>query len=246
MGIEKQERLFVIPLAGEGSRFPIDVWQLPKPLITFNNKTFVEYSIKSLPVRVTDRIIFVVREGKFTQRLISTILAICGNIPISIVTVSDLTRGQADSVRIGLQNESLGKPLWIHNGDSALNCDWSLLNSRSDGALITFTSNLPRWSFAKSDKFGKVLRVEEKVPISTSASTGTYIFEKASDFIESLEDSERNQIRGELYVAPLYNYLIDIGREYYDVKCEHFFCLGTPEDFESSKEGLLNDWIPQW
>lgn len=243
---KQQEKLFVIPLAGEGSRFPIKVWGRPKPLITHQGKTFLEYSIRSLPVNDKDKIIFVVREGVFLESLKSTIRQICKNISVSIVTVSQSTKGQADSVRIGLKNENLELPLWIHNGDSALNCDWSQINSETDGTLITFTSDLPRWSFVESDMSKKVVRIEEKIAISTSASTGTYIFAKASDFIESLEKNETLLVAGEQYVAPLYNYLIENGREYDTVECQDFFCLGTPEDFESSKENLTNLWSPQW
>lgn len=241
-----QTRLFVIPLAGEGSRFPIGKWLLPKPLIQYNGVSFLEYSIRSLPIKISDKIIFVIRDGLHRSDLEISIDLLCNAFDTTVVVVPGATKGQADSVSRGLVDQNLDSTLWIHNGDTALNCDWDKLDSGLDGTLITFTSSSPRWSFVETNPLGKVLRVEEKNPISDHASTGTYIFKKASDFLESLGNQEGCLIEGEQYVAPLYNYLIQRGKKFAALNCSEVFCLGTPEDFDLAKEGLENRWRPSW
>jgi NDP-sugar pyrophosphorylase family protein len=239
-------RLFVIPLAGEGSRFPIEKWKVPKPLIKYNGISFLEYSLRSMPVQASDKVIFVIRDGFHRLQIEKAINSLCNRLDYTVVVVHQATKGQADSVRLALANQDVSLPLWIHNGDTALNCDWESVDSRLDGTLITFRDSSPRWSFVEIDTLGKVLQVAEKQPISDLASTGTYIFRRASDFLESLKVNEKHLVNGEQYVAPLYNYLISKGLHYSILESPDVFCLGTPEDFDLAKERLNTRWVPSW
>jgi len=237
-------RLFLIPLAGEGSRFPRETWKVPKPLIQFDGVTFLEYSIRSLPIKRSDKVLLVIRKSEFDKDYIELAARIFQDIEYEIVQLDAPTKGQADTVRLGISGEDLSSELWIHNGDSALNVDWGQYDSHSDGTLVVFPSSENRWSFARLGMNNYVELVTEKIPISNLASTGTYIFKTASDFLLALENNEGMLVNDEQYVAPLYNYLIANGRKIVVLPCREFFCLGTPEDFESSKSFLRDKWSP--
>ena len=73
--------------------------------------------------------------------------------------------------------------------------------------------------------------------ISNLCSNGLYYFKRKGDFDAAFEDASSRQdlVRGELYVAPLYNYLIQIGKiiRYVVVSPDRVVFCGTPSEYEA-------------
>lgn len=237
----------VIPLAGFGTRFPKSDWPMPKPLIEVGGKSLLEYSVRSIPIQEEASFLFIIRDSEDSEALQREIHKICSGKEFSIHVLPMSTRGQAETVYKGTLNLNPSEDLLIHNGDSAMNTYALVFKPKSDGIFLVFNSNESRWSYASCDDSGKVKRVEEKVVISANASTGTYYFSSIGLFQESYLNSTREYDgHSEIYVAPLYNYLIEKNHTVVLHKVEDFFCLGSPLDLRINSSRLLNMWKPQW
>jgi len=104
-----------------------------------------------------------------------------------------------------------------------------------DGVLGYFDSNENRFSFAALDNNNEyVIDVQEKEVISNHALTGLYTFKNAGDFMETYAYHTRNEltVKGEYYIAPMYNYLIKQGKKYILDKADKHYILGTPAEYE--------------
>ena len=107
-----------------------------------------------------------------------------------------------------------------------------------DGYLECFVGDGSNWSYAKTEDGTadtKVIETAEKKEISNFCSTGIYYFKHASDFVNAYRENETTPINGvmELYVAPLYNFLIRDGKNIHvDIirKDEVLFC-GVPQEY---------------
>jgi NDP-sugar pyrophosphorylase family protein len=84
------------------------------------------------------------------------------------------------------------------------------------------------------------VEVQEKVVISEWASTGTYWFRSVRDFERVASDDlqDHDMANKELYVAPLYNRLIEAGAHVRHYAVDRFLCFGTPHDLESALREL--------
>ena len=83
------------------------------------------------------------------------------------------------------------------------------------------------------------METAEKNPISNLCSTGLYHFASAADlraaYLDQVEAGLEGLTRGEIYVAPLYNFLIARGRDirYRVLDREDVVFFGTPAEYEA-------------
>ena len=239
--------IVVIPIAGFGTRFPLEIWKNPKPMIKIHNLTLLEYSVRSMPVSKGDTIVFAMREDSNTRAIISLIKVFCHEKDYKIVLLDKPTKGQGDTVYQALNEFSPDERILIHNGDTALNWSPNEMDFDLDGCLVTFSSSAARWSYVRINQNNEAEQVAEKNPISNVASTGTYYFKRLGDYRNAFENSrDFYSLEDEIYVAPLYNYLIERKMRIGTLQCNEFFCLGTPEDLESNRDKLIQRWDHQW
>jgi HAD superfamily hydrolase (TIGR01509 family) len=236
----------VIPMAGEGRRFAEKGYTRPKPLIIINEKSTNEsrilIDIVMENLKLTQRgnqIIFVVQRDHYyrydLEQLLTYIAPNC-----KIVQVDKPTEGAACTILAAKKYIDTNTPLLIANCDQYLEWDCSefldqMNNSDLDGGLVTFTSNLPKWSYAKLDKKTKcVSQVAEKQPISNNATAGIYFWRKGNDFVKYAEQMIAKDIRtnNEFYTCPVYNEAIADNKILTIYRCEKMWDLGNPEDME--------------
>lgn len=91
------------------------------------------------------------------------------------------------------------------------------------------------------DEFGAAIEVREKERISENCTVGAYYFNSAKLYMELYGEfykDNANLEKGEKYVAPLYNHLINNGGEVYIsiLESEKVHVLGTPEEVERFRE----------
>jgi NDP-sugar pyrophosphorylase family protein len=235
----------VMPMAGLGSRFRQAGFTVPKPLIEVEGRPMYAWATESLPLDRSTRLIFILLasqpECPDLQRDIEKRYA--RHNPI-VLTVPELTAGQAITVLRAREYINLDEPLLIHNADTAFDADpkWvdQAWNDKMDGALLVFNSNEKRWSFSRDNAQGWVDQVREKEVISPWATTGTYWFRRGSDFVREAEARVQSGRRdaSEYYVGPLYNDLIAEGARVKNFVIKKLYCFGTPEDLEVTLRDL--------
>ncbi|MEM2954829.1 MAG: hypothetical protein QW625_02680 [Candidatus Nanoarchaeia archaeon] len=249
--------VFIITMAGEGKRFKEKGYTEPKFAILARGKPLFYWSLKSLPLDTAQKIIFVCLERykSILQKLVLKIMKDLGynntfiKNKISFVYLKYTTKGQAITAL-------KAKPLLVASGlyqntpIVIYNIDTSFVSTRLSQRLLTFAkqgyiglmglffSEKENLSFAKI-RGDLIIETAEKKKISKFASTGLYAFKSMKLFEEAVRTvgDDITQEYGELYIAPLYNYLI---KKYkyvtYDV-CEKAFLLGTPSEVEEFNKG---------
>jgi dTDP-glucose pyrophosphorylase len=226
-------------MAGKGSRFKEVGYDLPKWMIKSKGKSLFEWSISSLPLSICKKLIFVIQkhESNDFDKFINQFEYFKG-LDIKVIEIDFYTKGQAETVYLAKEYINNNEPLLIANIDtkfSTKNLEYDLNDSKFDGVIGAFKSNISRYSYAKTDEFGCVIETAEKVVISDNALTGLYHFKKGSDFISAYEDAIiQNKIisNGEYYIAPLYNLLIQKGKCYKLNYVVDIDILGTPEEIQ--------------
>ena len=235
----------VMPMAGLGSRFREAGFKIPKPLIDVRGRPMYAWATESLPLEKSSQLIFILLasqpEFPDLQRDIHSRYA---KYQPAVLSVPELTAGQAITVLRARELINNDEPLLIHNADTAFDADntWTdqALSQKLDGALLVFPSNEKRWSFSRDNKDGLVEQVREKEVISPWATTGTYWFRRGADFVDAAEVRFHSGKReaSEFYVGPLYNDLIARGARVKNFPIRKLYCFGTPEDLAATLRDL--------
>tara|TARA_B110000263_G_scaffold177843_1_gene155577 strand:+ start:181 stop:1326 length:1146 start_codon:yes stop_codon:yes gene_type:complete len=243
--IESLQPYIVIPMAGHGKRFKNAGITKPKFMIEVESKTLFEWSLDSLPIEISRKIIFVCLEkhekefnvSKFIKNIMREKYP---KINYELIYLEKTTRGQVETVLRAKQLIDSENPLIIYNIDTHFVSTrlktkiLSLKNRNIDGLLGCFTSNNKNLSFVEINEKGYVKKVREKEKISSLASTGLYIFSSAKQFIEAAEIMIKNdrKVKEEFFVSEIYNILLKSGKMFEIDMAEEFVPLGTPDDIK--------------
>ena len=237
--------MIVIPMAGLSSRFAKAGYDRPKYMLPLAGKTVFWHSLMSF-VRYfsSEKFLFVARDVQNTADFLENEIRNLGIVDYEIIFLDKPTSGQAETVEIGLKKSANfdGENLTVFNIDSFRRgfsypkAEWF---QKSCGYLEVFRGEGANWSYVEpvlGADTPMVKRTAEKEPISDLCSNGLYYFAKAEYFLEALmlERKTKTRASGELYIAPLYNYLLEKGLNinYYLInKDETVFC-GVPTEYE--------------
>jgi len=235
--------MIVIPMAGLSSRFFKAGYKKPKYMLEAHGETLFEHSVGSFTKYFsTIRFLFIVKDVFNTPAFVQRKAKGMGIKKFDIVIITDETKGQAETVTLGLEkiNVSIDEQVTIFNIDTFRpNFEFPELLDLCDGYLEVFSGSGENWSFVKplSSESSQVIQTAEKRAISNLCCTGLYHFKSLSSYLEAyyhyLQQPKSDWVKGELYVAPLYNYLINKGLKiHYHLipKNEVVFC-GVPEEY---------------
>lgn len=238
----------VIPMAGLGSRFPKDIYKVPKPFIKMGNtgKTMIQCAIESLNLRGRYKFIIskqMVDECDFD---IHDLLYSFMKDEFSLMTLSDLTEGSADTCLRAIKDNEY----WRYHKLLITNCDqimeWNsedftrVLNSTRttgvDGVVVTYPANTIKNSYVSIDDVGIATEFAEKKIISEHSLNGIHYWSRGANFITSAKAMMAKNIRvnNEFYIAPTYNEMILENKKIviYPIKSEEHWAVGTPEDLK--------------
>lgn len=232
----------VMPMAGEGSRFANAGWTTPKPLIELNGQPLFKHAISSVAADgIEMKYSFIVRHEHIEKYGIDA--GIKSFLPeANIFSVMKTTRGAVETC---LMAESA-----IADDDAVIVMDCDLefrskafieiikniltlpISDVNGGALVSFESNEPRYSYAALDKDGYVTRTAEKEVISSHALCGAYFFSTGRRFKQIAHQllNEPEFMKPEYYVSLLYNYLLADGEKVRLAPMEMYYSYGTPEE----------------
>lgn len=233
-----------MPMAGEGSRFKKEGWTTPKPLIELNGKPLFLHAISSVAAPGIDlKYSFIVRQEHMEEYKIDK--SIKDILPeANIFSVAKTTRGAVETCLVA---ESA-----IVDEDAVIVMDCDLefrskkfmdiitkilnlpLSEAEGGALVSFVSSDPRYSYAALGKDGYVTKTAEKDPISNHALCGAYFFSTGKRFKQVAHQllNEPEFKKPEYYVSLLYNYLLKAGEKVQLASMEEYYSYGTPEELK--------------
>lgn len=243
----------VCPMAGAGSRFKISGWNKPKPLYEVGGcpmiKRVVENLLKQIGYDKVDSFVAIAREDQYDEikSVFFNDLRWHGITP-KLIPVSGVTRGAVETVMAAELVLDKNDSLLTMNCDQLIWGDFSPLFDASNNALgitgiiQTIQRNLPSYSYVKIDTHGDVKRVVEKEVISNDATTGLYFWTKGYDFFTYAKKmiSENITSRGEFYIAPMYQLMINEGHRITTFPAKEMCALGTPDEIRNF-ERLMYD-----
>lgn len=232
----------IMPMAGEGSRFLKDGITTPKPLIPCKGKTLFERALISFDdIKCSRKYSFIVRQEHVDKHDISN--RIKAILPVaSVFSVKQTTRGAVETCLLARDAIDLDDAIVIMDCDlefysrSYNNYIAAILqkpaNDVDGGALVSFDSSDPRYSYALTDSNNRVIQTAEKEVISNHALAGAYFFSKASSFLTVAERlPQKESVKSaEFYVSLLYNDLIADGEYVLLAKADKYYSYGTPEE----------------
>jgi HAD superfamily hydrolase (TIGR01509 family) len=225
----------LIPMAGTAKSFQGSVF--PKFLSEVKGKPLIQIVVENLNIHGV--FIFVVLKKDYERYNLALALNLMAPNCI-IKVVEDPTEGAACTALLAKDEINNDVPLLIANCDQYVEWNsnhflYSMGSGFVDGGILTFNSTHPRYSFVQVDQEGWITEVQEKKPISTTATTGIYYWAKGSEFVRCAERmiSDNNKSQGEYYIAPVFNEALKDGMKIRNYKIQKMWPLGIPEDLHS-------------
>lgn len=230
-----------MPMGGLGQRFRDVGIDTPKPLIDVLGTPMFKKALASYDSYPGEkRHIFVIRKDTDDEySLGGKIREILPDAQIKILDHN--TRGAVETCMVAEESIDPELPLVIMDCDIAFDAgnyfdliQESIGNEKYDGLLLSFDSDLPRYSYAEIDDNNIVIRTAEKIVISNNALMGAYFFTMADSFLSAarqLMNNELSETMKEYFVSLIYNILIENGKRIGLAKGT-FYCFGTPEELE--------------
>jgi dTDP-glucose pyrophosphorylase len=228
----------LIPMSGRGSRFTIEGYEKPKPLIEFFGKPMIEHVLENLGTEHTFTLC-VLRshydsDPDLFARLGKTVAQ------LNLVFVDKLTQGAAETCLLARKFIKANEPLMIANCDQ-LQESWDpisfetwFIESELNGCIFTFFKNDPAYSYVEIDTNNLVTRTVEKQVISEHATTGIYVWSKGKDFVWAAEKMIADNVRvnSEFYVCPVFNWNIARGARIGIYNKIVHWPIGVPNDLK--------------
>jgi NDP-sugar pyrophosphorylase family protein len=233
--------MIIIPMAGLSHRFANAGYDCPKYMLKAHNKTLFHHTVKSFKAYFkTEAFLFILRDVHGAESFVRKEVTEMGINNAIIIVLDKPTLGQADTVYKGLikAKVSTQSSLTIFNIDTIRNGFHFPKNNEilnSDGYLEVFYGTGDNWSFVRPESADstRVIETAEKKPISNLCSTGLYYFRNIKLFFNAFLHAKEINKDNELYVAPLYNYLIQQRKNirYQLIERNDVIFCGVPEEY---------------
>lgn len=224
----------VLPIAGKAQRFIDAGYMMPKPLILAKGKHVIDWSLESVDTSECN-LIFIVRLDHIYNFSIDKILKQKFGDDITIISVDHVTQGALETCLLAGAHIDNDTPLYIYTPDVYFGPQFNpSCVGDADGFLLTFLANSPDHSYTDINSDGVATRVVEKEVISEHANVGLYYFKTGETFLKYAWEAmdKKLMIKGEYYIAPIYNYMIRDGLKVTACDTEKMHILGTPATFE--------------
>jgi dTDP-glucose pyrophosphorylase len=224
----------LLPIAGLGSRFPNS--KIPKPLIEVHGKPMISAAVES--IGLDGNYIFIIREEHDQKYNLEKKLK--DLIDCTVIKVDYLTKGPACTALLAEEFINNNEPLIIANCDQIMHWDKKTFNTfckyyPHDGFVVTYFADTPMNSYVKINSNGFATLMKEKEVISNISTNGIHFWKKGSFFTESANSmifANDTAPNGEFYIAPTYNYMIEMGLKVgiYHIPNEQHWAVGTEND----------------
>ncbi len=239
----------IIPMSGSGQRFKDAGYEMIKPLIEVNGKTFVEYVIDLFSKK--DTFIFICDENHLKETKLKEVLL--KKVPdATIVAIASHKKGPVYAVQQAIGYINLQEPCIINYCDFTMQWNYidfvkNVQQSNCHGAIPCYTGFHPHLLHAHNvyagcaiDEQKKLKSIKEKFSFEIDKtkghhSVGTYYFKSGAIMQYYITDliEKNNNLNGEFYASMLYEQMLIDGKyiKVFDA-IEHFCQWGTPQDFK--------------
>jgi NDP-sugar pyrophosphorylase family protein len=240
----------ILPMAGKGSRFVDEGYELPKPLIGVDGKPMIIQAVDCLPQ--SDKNYFITLYDHIKNFKLDSILT-SNYKNCNILEIKDTTEGQACTCELGIKafDVKLKDPILISACDNGVYYDSAkyleLVNDESIDIIVwTFRNNQASktnpnayaWLDVDDDGFIRHVSCKKFIyddPLKTHAIIGTMFFRRGQYFIDGLKANYNENIRtnGEFYVDDVLNQNIKSGLKVKVFEVKNYICWGTPNDYKT-------------
>lgn len=230
----------IMPMGGGGTRFGNKGFNVPKPLIELQGKPFFYWATQSVKKFVdVEDIIFVVLQEHIEKFEIDK--RIKEYYPDSkIQMIPHVLNGAVLTCCEGIKAINDNLPILFNDCDHAFVCDkfYEFVAEGKydeiDGALLTFTSDSPNFSYVKFDDEGNVIGTIEKVVASTEAICGAYYFRNKNIFSEAAASYLEECDYKEFFISGVYNEMAKRKEKIHTFPITEHISFGTPDEYDQA------------
>jgi len=231
----------IMPMGGEGSRFSGRGFDMPKPLIEIQGKPFFYWATQSIRKFVDlASLTFVILQQHVDEYHMNQV--VLQYFPeAKIVIIPAVLNGAVLTCLEGVKSIDDMQPIVFNDCDHIFDCPdfYNFCETGDfvdlDGALLTFTSNDPKFSFAAFDVQGNITHTVEKRAISHDAICGAYYFRNKEVFQEACEEYLKVCNYKEFFVSGVYNVMADHKAHIRAFRVKMHLPFGTPEEYDVAK-----------
>ena len=228
----------VMPMGGSGSRFM--GFDLPKPLIPIHGHPFLYWSTESVRKFVElDSLTFVVLKEHVKQFDIDSVIG--KYYPeAKIFILDEVLNGAVLTCLKGVSLIDNDKPVLFNDCDHIFTCkefyDFCAdeIFDDADGALLTFKSDDPKFSFVELDSEGSVIRTVEKEAISNQAICGAYYFGNRETFERAAGETLKVSMYNEFFMSGVYNIMANHNEKIRCFPVDMHLAFGTPDEYRTA------------
>lgn len=236
----KKKVHLVMPMGGAGSRFFKNGFIMPKPLIEIKGKPFLYWATKCISNYVdVEDVTFVVLQEHIDEFKINDVIK--KYFPAAKITViPKILKGAVLTCVEGIKNIDDSLPIIFNDCDHIFECKefYDYCNAGNfdeiDGALLSFESEDPKFSFLKLDDNGYVTETVEKVVVSNNAICGAYYFKNKEIFIGMVNEYLEKCSYSEYFVSGVYNIMASHNKKIRNFVVDSHTPFGTPDEYEEA------------
>ena len=239
----------IMPMAGGGTRFKKEGIMLPKPLIELDGHPFFFWATQSIAkfIDINNLIFVVLKEHIENYNIDKEILKYYPSAKLQVI--DHVLNGAVLTCLEGIKLIDNDNPILFNDCDHAFLCNSfykfceNMNFNKIDGALLTFKSNDPRYSYIHLDENDNVIQTMEKKVISDKAICGAYYFKNKDVFKESVDKYLINCNYQEYFVSGVYNIMAEDKMLIKYFLTDLHISFGTPEEWEEAKKYSFNKFI---
>lgn len=229
----------ILPMAGKGNRVKEIDKEIPKPLLEVEGRPLYRHALSFFKDNdLIARVIPVIRRDDLSYYE----NALEEDEAKNLVILEHETRGALETVSYAISKLVDDLPVVCLDSDLKFTCDEMLsfkeLNEFT-GALFTFESNRPCYSYVKSQN-GMAVEIAEKIVISNQAICGAYLVSSGKTFKkytqEVLLDTQAHLQKGELYLSSLFKKMINENKKIKVFSCDDHISMGTSSEIVEARE----------
>ena len=227
-----------MPMGGGGTRFGNKGFNLPKPLIELQGKPFFYWATQSIVkyVDVQDITFVVLLEHVEKFDIINKIKMYYPDAQFQIIP--EVLNGAVLTCCKGADLIADQLPILFNDCDHAFiskafydYCRMAEFD-KVDGALLTFASSNPAFSYVLFDNNHNAIGTIEKKVASDEAICGAYYFRNKDMFTEAVNRYLINCNYKEFFLSGVYNEMGKIGARISTFKVDEHISFGTPAEYD--------------
>ena len=227
----------IMPMGGRGARFFQDGFVIPKPLILLRDRPFFYWAAQSIlkDVAVADLRFVVLEEHVRDFGIDREILKYYPDAAITVIP--EVLPGAVLTCMAGAKDITDDAPLLFNDCDHMFRCrafaDFCAAGQfdTPDGALLTFRSDEPKFSYLRYDDAGSIVGTVEKQVVSNDAICGAYYFKDRSVFLTAAEQYLTECRYEEFFVSGVYDVMARAGQSLHAFRTDVHISFGTPEEY---------------